>query len=128
MTTTKRAILAFSLFGIAACGGGGGGYDSGSGYPTSGPPTSKTPGTNEVVATFNNAFNPTSRTVTVGTTITFTFETVAHNVFFDTTPGAPQDIDQPTASTSVTRTFSSPGTFNFTCHIHPAMHGTIIVQ
>ena len=127
MTPAMRVVLGGALIGVAACGGGGGGSAAGSGYPTGGT-TSKTPGTNEVVATFNNAFNPTSRTVAAGTTITFTFESVAHNVYFDTAAGAPLDITGSNANTSVTRTFSATGSFGYTCHIHPSMHGTIVVQ
>jgi plastocyanin len=32
------------------------------------------------------------------------------------------------ANTSVTRTFETAGTFTYTCHIHPDMHGKVVVQ
>ena len=67
-------------------------------------------------------------TVAVGATVTFDFGSVAHNVFFDAHSGAPPDISGNNANTSVGRTFNTAGSYSYTCHIHPSMHGTVIVQ
>jgi plastocyanin len=53
---------------------------------------------------------------------------VAHNVFFDQHAGAPADIDGLNANVSVQRTFTTPGTYHYSCHIHPSMTGTVTVQ
>ena len=92
----------------------------------SAPATSTTAVT--VQATPALAFTPASVTIPVGGTVTFAFGSVAHNVFFDPQPGAPSDIPGANADTSIDVTFPTAGTFNFTCHIHPFMHGTVVVQ
>jgi plastocyanin len=74
------------------------------------------------------AFTPSNVTVTVGETVKFAFGSVAHNVYFDASPaGAPADITGSNANKSVTRTFNSVGVFEYDCHIHPGMSGTITV-
>jgi plastocyanin len=52
---------------------------------------------------------------------------VPHNVFFDAVAGAPPNITQPLSNASQTVTFNAVGTFTYTCHIHPFMHGTVTV-
>ena len=73
------------------------------------------------------AFSPSQVKIAPGGTITFAFGSVAHNVYFDPVAGAPADIPGNNASTSVSLTFSSPGTYGYACHIHPGMRGTIVV-
>ena len=107
---------------FAACGG------SGTEMTTPVTPAPQTPvPAAEVAATSALAFDPPVVTITQGGTVTFDFQSVAHNVFFDGVAGAPQSITQPTANTSVTLSFQTPGTFAYTCHIHPYMHGTVTV-
>jgi plastocyanin len=48
-------------------------------------------------------------------------------VTFTAATGVPADIAT-TANASVTRTFSTAGTFTYHCTIHPQMTGTVIVQ
>ncbi len=80
-----------------------------------------------VAATPALMFGPDTLVVQSGATVTFAFGSVAHNVFF-TTSGAPADITGDNANVDIARTFPTAGTFNYTCHIHPFMHGTIVVR
>jgi len=115
------------LMAVSCSGGGGGGYNAGGGYGT-GPVVDPTPGTDEVVATSALSFNPATLNTTAGHTVNFVFASVAHNVFFDAKPGVPADIPGSNVSTSVARVFATAGSYTFTCHIHPAMRGTVVVQ
>ena len=99
-------------------------YAGSSNNPGGAPPMAAT-----VSATSANAFTPANVAIGVGGTVTFSFGDVAHNVFFDNSPaGAPDAIPGANANTMQARTFNTPGTFEFDCHIHPGMKGTVIVS
>jgi plastocyanin len=89
---------------------------------------SPTPPTNTVAATPSLTFAPASLTVNAGEAVTFAFGSVAHNVFFNSQAGVPGDIQGTNANVSIARTFSTAGTYSYTCHIHPSMHGMVVVQ
>jgi plastocyanin len=80
-----------------------------------------------VTATSSLAFSPSSVQVAVGQSVTWRFQSVAHNVTFDQAPGVPADIPGSNSNTSIARTFGTAGTFTYHCTIHPEMHGTIVV-
>ena len=80
-----------------------------------------------VEATSGLTFTPATLRVVAGDEVTFAFGSVGHNVVF-TSPGAPSDVDGVNANVSVTRTFSTAGTFNYQCTIHPFMTGQVVVQ
>jgi plastocyanin len=122
----RPAFLLALLTSAAACGGGGSSYSSTTG-PTTGGNQNPTPPANTVIASATLVFNPTSLSVATGTTVTFTFETVTHNITFTAANGVPADVPN-TADASVTRVFSTPGTFSYHCTIHPSMTGTVTVQ
>ena len=115
-----KTIAMLGVVGVLlGCGGSGS-------APTSPPGPPLPAGT--VRATPSLAFTPGTSTVTVGATVTFDFGSVAHNVFFDAHSGAPPDIPGNNVNTSVGRTFATAGSYSYSCHIHPNMHGTVIVQ
>jgi plastocyanin len=118
MTSPLYALTFLAL--LSACGGGAAGTVM---PPPPGPPAM----TATVNATPSIAFNPSPVKIVPGGTITFSFGSVAHNVYFDAVAGAPADIPGNNASTSVSRTFTSAGTYGYSCHIHPGMRGTIVV-
>jgi plastocyanin len=116
--TTKYIAAACAAAVAAGCGGSGYG-----GGPTAPPNDPRT-----VSATPSLAFTPSTLTIETGQTVTFAFGSVAHDLFFDANADAPADIPGTNANVSITRTFAHAGTYRYTCHIHPTMHGTIVVQ
>jgi len=81
------------------------------------------------VSVGNNFFDPSSVTIAVGGTVTWTWSAgaVTHNVTFQTA-GAPANIAN-ASSGSVPRTFNSAGTYQYVCTIHGAsMSGSVTVQ
>ncbi len=81
------------------------------------------------VSVGNNFFNPSSVTIAVGGTVTWTWSAgaVTHNVTFQTA-GAPSNVSN-TSSGSFPRTFNSAGTYQYVCTIHGAsMSGSVTVQ
>jgi plastocyanin len=122
MTGRTYAVLALIAATLGACGGSGG-------YGGGGGPTSPPQGDGRTIAgTASLTFSPASLTVNTGDAVTFAFGSVAHNVFFDAQAGAPADIDGSNANVSIQRTFSTAGSFHYTCHIHPGMQGTVVVR
>lgn len=118
------ALLAPAL---AACGGGKSDYSTG---PAATPGTTGGSGNvppNTIQATEFATFSPTSLTVARGTTVTFAFASLTHNVTFSGA-GAPTNIPD-TSNGQVPRNFPNTGVFAFTCTIHGSyMTGQVTVQ
>ena len=100
--------------------GGGGGGGGGGGIPP--------PAANQVYMQ-GTAFNPSTRTVTVGTTV----EWVNQDPFAHTTTrsASPETWDSGTlnAGGRFSRLFNTAGSFSYICNIHGvAMSGTIVVN
>ncbi len=115
---TARTGFTFVTLAVALVGCGGG-YGS----TAAPPPPAKT-----VAATDAITFTPATLQVSAGDIVRFTFGSVAHNVFFAAQAGAPADIGGNNANVAVEREFAVPGTYTYTCHIHPQMQGTVVVQ
>ena len=123
MLTRKAGLVLATLTGALmamACGGS-------NGYGTTAPPPPP-PAGNTVAATASLTFTPSTLDVNAGDNVTFAFGSVPHNVFFRQQAGAPADIDGNNANVSIARTFATAGTYEYTCHIHPSMRGTIEVR
>lgn len=93
------------------------------------PPTSETgpaaPVAGDAVAIDNFAFVPPTLTIAAGSTVTWTNRdeephTVAASDGSFRSPGMGSQA-------TYTHTFSTAGTFDYICSIHPFMHGTVVV-
>jgi len=123
-------FLAPALIAIVSCGGGGGGSNSPPSNNPTGPtvpttPTTPTPQATDKVTVADNQFTPPDIQVSPGTTVTWTWAQGAsdHNVSFS--DGATSGNK---SSGTFTRTFSSAGTFPYSCTLHPGMTGTVTVK
>jgi plastocyanin len=87
---------------------------------------SDVPGTNEVFIQ-GMAFTPSTITITSGTTITWTNKDAATHNVTSNTAGL---FSSGPISTNGTfpQLFSTAGTFQYKCTIHPSMTGTVIVN
>ena len=75
----------------------------------------------------NFTFNPQSLTVKAGTTVTWTNkDDIPHGIASSTNAFAKSkalDTDQ-----SFSFTFTTPGTYQYFCYVHPHMVGTVVVE
>jgi plastocyanin len=122
---TALAILTVVLF--AGCGSNN---STGPNYGNTGGP-SGSPGVNQVWMQ-NISYNPSSMTVTHGTTVTWTNKDGITHTVTSGTPGSPDgafnsgDIGP---GGTFQHTFATAGTFHYYCMHHPSvMQATIIVQ
>lgn len=122
--TRRQRARGLALVTAALFAGACGGDNDGPYAPVDEPVAAAT-----VQATPAIRFTPATVTLAVGGTVTFAFGTTPHNVFFDNAPaGAPANIPDVTSNQSVTRTFPTAGQYNYNCHLHPGMTGTVIVR
>jgi plastocyanin len=123
----KEVCKAVAVASLIACGGGG--SDRVSAPPP--PPPPPPPGG---VSITNDAYTPASRTVAVGSNVSWVWNTCSgdvytgqqcalHNVTFD------DGVSSPTQDQgSFQRSFTTAGTYAYHCTVHPQMTGTITVQ
>lgn len=125
----KAVLVAFAVASLGACGGGG----------NSTAPVNQgvnTPPPVDGISVNNNFFSPATKTITVGTTVKWAWNSCSgdpyyggqtcadHNVTFDDGTGSATQ-NQGTFS----RTFNAAGTYSYHCSIHgAAMVGSITVQ
>ncbi len=72
------------------------------------------------------SFDPSSLTVSVGTTVTWTNEdNVPHTIIGDNGEFSSPNLSQ---GSQFSFTFNSAGTYTYHCGVHPSMKATVIVQ
>lgn len=79
------------------------------------------------VAVENNFFNPLELTIDVGDTVRWTNNSGFHDVVSTSGPESFSSGD-PGTNWEYSFTFTTPGTYEYTCTIHFGMDGTLIVQ
>ena len=85
-------------------------------------PTSPTPAATVTIS--GSAFSPDTVTIPVHGSVTWTNEeSLAHTVEFDGQQSGTMGRGE-----QYTRTFDTPGTYEYVCGIHPFMKGKVIVQ
>ena len=83
------------------------------------------PASGNQVAIDGFAFSPATLTVSAGTSVTWTNrDEEPHTVA--ASDGSFHSPGMGTGAT-FTHTFSTAGTFDYVCSIHPSMHGTVVV-
>lgn len=131
MRVRPKHLLVVAMLAAAACGGGGGNSPTSPGNNTgnNGNPGGQTGGgpvATTAVTVSNDLFTPANIQVGVGATVTWTWsqDAITHNVtFVDGTKSGDQG-----AGSTFSRTFSSAGTFNYSCTLHPGMSGSVVVK
>jgi plastocyanin len=149
---SKRNVAALALVGsvglISACGGSGdtltapngslagqpGAIGSGpasmpgmdmSSSVTASAPAAPVSGT--TVAITNFAFSPASLTVKAGTKVTWTNKDGDAHTVTSTGSGGPLNSPAMNTNDTFSFTFTTPGTFNYLCTIHPFMTAVVTV-
>jgi len=75
------------------------------------------------------AFNPPSMTIKKGSIVRWVNnDAAAHTVIFTKQSGITCGTGIMSSAQSCSVKFDEPGTYTYTCSIHPSMHGTIIVE
>lgn len=118
MRVLRVSVVSFAVA-VSGCEG------TGSGTFGIGPGPGTGPSTTNQISVRDNSFSPSATTVPVGTTVTWTWAGAdIHNVTF---PGAASSPNQTTGST-FQRTFNAAGSFPYSCTLHAAMNGSVVVQ
>jgi plastocyanin len=101
---------------------------SSSGAPVQPSPVQNQPAqpqaTGSAVSIQNFAFSPASLTIKAGTTVTWTNQDSATH----TIKSSSFNSGSLSTGDKFQFTFTNPGTYSYSCGIHPSMQGTIIVQ
>src|SRR5258705_6694226 len=128
----RGVLVLLAVASLSGCGGSGGGSSTG---PTNNGGGVNTPPPAGGITVSNNSFSPGTKTVAVGASVQWGWNScsgdpyygttcVAHSVTFDDGTTSPTQ-DQG----SYVRTFNAPGTYNYHCSQHgAAMSGSITVQ
>jgi plastocyanin len=131
----KGVFVALTVAAVCACGGSGGG--SSSTGPNNSPPPGNTTTPSGGVSVTNDAFSPGTKTVTVGTTVKWAWNSCSSDPYYGTGQTcASHSVTFDDGTTSPTqsqgtyeRMFTAAGTYNYHCSIHgAAMSGSITVQ
>jgi plastocyanin len=118
-------LLSLALAGVSGC-------KKSSTSPSYSSSNSTTQGNSGAVSIQNMAFSPSSITVAVNTTVTWTNnDNVTHTVTSNTgvfNSGNIGNAGNYGGGGTFSYKFTSAGTFPYHCSIHPAMTGTVVVQ
>jgi amicyanin len=125
------ALAAATTVTLAACGAGASVAGSTSSPSTtttvaaSAPGVAPTPAATADVGIVNLKFTPAALTIKAGTTVVWTNkDAIAHTVNFATDGINSSVLNQ---NDQFRHTFTTPGTYNYICSIHPFMHGSVTV-
>lgn len=135
------ALLVIAALAVVGCGGGtttttaapvettavdGSATTVSGGTGTTAADTTAGSDTTNAVSIASFAFSPSSLTVKVGDTVTWTNnDSAAHTVVADDGSFKSADLGQ---GASYQFTFKTAGTYTYKCTIHPNMTGTVVVQ
>jgi plastocyanin len=124
--TRRRTSIVALILGAAAAAACGGSSAAAPGPPPvtfGGSPTALSVD----VTMPNNLYLPSHIDIQQGGTVHFIFPAFPHNVIWDRQTGMPADIDVTTDST-ISRTFTTAGTFTYFCTLHVNMLGVVVVH
>jgi plastocyanin len=140
-TTVAVVATALAGLGLAACSGGGSGQHSttaaaamnmpgmnmsGMDMPATGAPLRGPAVATDKVTINNFAFMPQIVTVPAGTAVTWTNMDEEPHTVVDGAQGIESPVMGNQGST-YTHVFTTPGTYDYNCSIHPFMHGVVVV-
>ena len=120
---SSRVSLFLLIVSLAACGGGGSTPNNPSPPPTGGNSVQITIPSSDGYG--SSSFSPAGVTVAVGTTVSWSnrdsiaHTTTAENGIWNTTLNAGGEFS---------RVFSTTGTFDYRCTLHPGMSGSVTVR
>lgn len=118
---TARLFIGLALTGVLAAASA-----CSSSKPHGKTSTSSSAGGGSNVTVKNFGFDPAQLTVTIGTTVTWTFDDQAlHNATADNGTFKSPSLNN---GKSFKYAFTKPGTYTYICTIHQYMHGTITVK
>jgi len=119
------AVLAVSVLLLAGCSVSRPGTSAGTPTPTMSITAPAAPVNGDQVNIDSFAFVPPTLTIRAGSTITWT----NHDEEPHTVAASDGSFHSPGMGTGATfsHTFSTAGTFDYVCSIHPMMHGTVVV-
>ena len=117
-------LLLASTFIMSGCSLYGGTQNNPTNTGTKSTPTQVSATGSTTVNIQNFAFNPRTSTIKKGSTVTWTNnDSVTHQIKSDTFNSTPLSTGQ-----SFSFTFTTAGTYAYSCAIHPSMTGQIIVE
>ena len=122
----KQVIILLFLFGAFLAIGCAGNNTQKPAAPAEAPSTPQYAGQDKIVdvSISNFAFNPASITIPKGYTVRWTNQDSATH----TVKGFSFESGSLAKGDTYEFTFAEPGTYDYTCSIHPSMKGTVIVM
>jgi plastocyanin len=104
---------------------------TGDGAPPANPPPTTPPppsGSTATVTTPGTSFSPATVTIARGGTVSWEISGATHNVTFQGAAPTGGSVPDTRAGTTVSRVFSTAGSFPYACTRHSGMNGSVVVQ